>query len=167
MESWGRRSRKVAPPESWVMLVGSAAAGPAPAWDLRELWGSRWAAGSCQHSATWAGLSLAGSPACCLLSWPTEGSVSSFLRRFLDWRIARMLEACACRKVDGVDPFCWLVWCDCSCFSFLLSDFWGIIALAWVSSVSQIMPRNTSGQVPCSRDWKIATRNRRSRFFFF
>lgn len=29
------------------------------------------------------------------------------------------------------------------------------------------MPRNTSGQVPCSRDWKIATRNRSSRFFFF
>ena len=27
------------------------------------------------------------------------------------------------------------------------------------------MPRNTSGQVPCSRDWKIATWNRRSRFF--
>ena len=56
-------------------------------------------------SATWAGLSLAGSLASCLLSWPTEGSVSCFLRRFLDWRIAWMLEACASRKVDGVDPF--------------------------------------------------------------
>ena len=62
-------------------------------------------------------------------------------------------------------PSCDWLWCDCSCFSFLLSYFWGILSLAWVSSVSQIMPRNMSGQVPCSRDWKIATRNRRSRFF--
>ena len=93
------------------MLVGSAAAGSfCGPWP--ETFVSSGAAGepgnwlgSCQQLCYLGRAVTCWLP--CLLPFELthRGSVSCLLRRFLDWRIARMLATCASRKADGVNSF--------------------------------------------------------------
>lgn len=109
-EGWGHRSRHVASLESLFMLGGEHCCWCPAAGLLLETFLScyvpdescEWLS-CCQHLCSLGQpLSPASSSICCLLNWPTAGSLYYFLRGFLDWKIACAPETCASRKVDGV-----------------------------------------------------------------